>query len=74
MEVNLKTGQPLKLLKQLPGLGILGLAHSLGSLLFFANGQVFPFDPTAQTLGAALAAAPSGANFSGAGAPPYPPP
>jgi hypothetical protein len=74
VEVNLKTGKPVKLLKQFPGLGIYGLAHSLGSLLFYANEQVFPFDPTAQTLGAALAAAPTGANISGAGAPPYPPP
>lgn len=74
VEVDLKTGGPVKLLKQLPGLTIGGLAHSLGKLLLYADGQVYPFDLTSLTLEDALAQAPSGADITGAGAPPYPPP
>ncbi len=73
-EVDLVTGAPIKLIKQFTGLGIYGLAHSHGNLLFYANSQVFPFDPSAQTLGSAIAGFPAGASFSGAAAAPYPPP
>jgi hypothetical protein len=71
VEVDLKTGAPIELLSQLVGLGIYGLAHGGGQLLLYANGQVFPYDVSAKTVGAALAAWPSGASFSGAGAPPH---
>jgi hypothetical protein len=74
VEVSLKTGVPITFVKRFAGYGIYGLAHSRGSLLFYANGQVFPYDLTTQTLGAALATMPGTAAFSGAGAPPYPPP
>lgn len=74
VEVNLQTGVPVALVKRFAGLGIYGLAHSRGSLLFYANGQVLPYDLTTQMLGAALATMPATAAFSGAGAPPYPPP
>ena len=74
VEVNLITGAPVRFVKQFTGLGIFGLAHSHGSLLFYANTQVFAFDPIAQTLSAALAGFPAGAAFSGAGAAAFPPP
>jgi hypothetical protein len=74
VEVNLLTGAPIQLVKQFVGLGIFGLAHSHGSLLFYANTQVFAFDPVAQTLSPALAGFPAGAAFSGAGAAPFPSP
>jgi hypothetical protein len=74
VEVNLQTGVPVVLVKHFTGLGIYGLAHSRGSLLFYANGAVLPFDLKTQVLGAALATMPATAAFSGAGAPPYPPP
>ncbi len=72
VEVDLKTGKPVKFLKAFTGLGIYGLAHSRGKLLLYAFGQVFDFDVSALTLGPALAAFPLGASFTGAGAPPYP--
>jgi hypothetical protein len=73
VEVDLKTGTPIKLLSQLPGLGIYGIAHGGGQLLLYANSQVYPYDVNTKTLLPALAGWPAGANFSGAGAPPYPP-
>ena len=73
VEVSLVSGAPIKLMTQHVGLGIYGLAHSHGNLLFYANSQVFPYDPIAQTLGGAIAGWPAGASFSGAGAAPFPP-
>ena len=72
VEVSLVTGRPVALLERFAGLGIYGLAHSRGSLLFYANGEVFPYDLTTKVLGPSLAPMPGGAGFSGAGAPPYP--
>lgn len=70
VEVDLTTGVPVSVatIKQLVGLGIYGLAQSDGQLLLFANGQVYPFDPTTLTLGASIAIFPVGAGFTGAGA------
>lgn len=73
VSVGLTDGRPIALVKHFVGLGIFGIAHSGGQLLFYANGQVFPFDPSTQVLGAALASTPAGASFSGAGAPAFPP-
>lgn len=72
VSVNLTDGRPVALLKHFVGLGIFGIAHSGGMLLLYANGQVFPLDPATLVLGASLAAAPTGADFSGAGAPAFP--
>lgn len=73
MSVNMTDGTPVALLKHFPGLGIYGIAHSKGTLLLFANAQVYPFDPATLVLGPALASAPTGSSFSGAGAPAFPP-
>lgn len=73
VSVGLTDGRPIALVKHFVGLGIFGIAHSGGVLLFYANGQVLPFDPSTQVLGAALASSPVGASFSGAGAPAFPP-
>ncbi len=72
--VSLTDGTPVSLLKHFPALEILGIAHSKGTLLLFANDRVFPFDPNTLVLGAALATTPVGAAFSGAGAPAFPTP
>jgi hypothetical protein len=72
VEVSLRSGLPVSAPVQVPGFGIYGLAHSHGLLLLFANQQVFPYDFGSRTLGGSLAAMPGGANFTGAGAPPYP--
>jgi hypothetical protein len=75
VEVDLSTGAPIALLSHLAGFYVYGIAHSRGELLLYAgNGQVYPYDLTTKTMGTALASMPSGANFTGAGAPPYPPP
>jgi hypothetical protein len=74
VSVNLTDGRPVARLQHFAGLGIYGIAHSGGMLLLYANDQVFPLDPATLVLGASLAAAPNGANFSGAGAPAFPTP
>jgi hypothetical protein len=74
VEVSLATGEPVAFVQQLVGFGIYGIAHSKGKLLLYANGQVFPYDVTTKALGASMALWPGGASFSGAGAPPFPPP
>ena len=71
--VSLTDGTPVSLLRHFPNLNILGIAHSRGTLLLFANDRVYPFDPNTLVLGAALATSPVGAAFSGAGAPAFPP-
>lgn len=73
VEVDLVTGKPVKFLKGITGFGIYGLAHARGKLLLYAFGQVFDFDVGTLTLGPSLTAFPAGANFTGAGAPLYPP-
>ncbi len=72
VEVDIKTGKPVALLSHHPGMGIFGIAHGRGGLLLYANGQVFSYDIATKTLGPSLAQMPTGASFTGAGAPPYP--
>lgn len=71
VEVSLRNGLPVSAPVHLVGFGIYGLAHSRGLLLLYANQQVFPYEFDSRTLGGSLAAMPGGANFTGAGAPPY---